>query len=312
MQHTLPGSKFAFLPNPRFLASSAAGRRFSRRLFGADPKEVIQYLGEADAAVRNLIEAFEQERAGLEGRLRDATRQAETLRSELTAAEQCTAAYYADEMLIGRTLVRAQKMAEELQRTAQAEAEEILGKAETIANDIVQTGCRNASETMRKAQQESDAMVQAAKENATELLDLVRRETRRLAVDAHETFQRAHRSVEQDIATAASRLDVHIPQSELEARPPDRDRDLLSPEAPGGPTPLEQLGATSQPAGAHPPQFDGQAGPANGSGNTGEPDAAPQPPARSVVWQGATVWAVTAAVFGIVSQLRRFGLSFFG
>lgn len=280
-------------------------------MFGADPREVIQYLAEADAAVRNLIEAFEHERAALEDRLRDATRQVETLRADLAAAEQCTVAYRADEMLIGRTLVTAQKMAEELERTAQADAKEILGKAETIANDIVQTGCRNASDIMRRAQQESDAMVRAAKENATELLDLVRREAGRLAADVHETFDRARRSVEQDIASAASRLDAHIARGDLETSPPDPGRDLPRPEASGAPTPSEHLGATSQSAGAHPPESDVQTGAADGSGSTAAPDPAPQPSTRHVVLQGATLWALTAAVLGIVSHLRRFGLSFF-
>lgn len=265
-------------------------------MFGADPREVIQYLTEADAAVRNLIEVFEQERAGLEDRLRDATGQVETLRAELTAAQQCTAAYHADELLIGRTLVTAQKMAEELQRTAQTGAEEILAKAETIANDVVQTGCRNASDIMRKAQQESDDMLRDAKERATALLDLLRREAGQLAADAHETFERARRSVEQDITSATSRIDVCIAQGDLEACPPDPARDL-----PRG-TPEEQtspdgLGAKSQATGARSSaESDVEAAPANGS----------------VALQRATLWALAAAVLGIVSQLRRFGLSFFG
>lgn len=280
-------------------------------MFGADPREVIQYLAEADAAARNLIEAFEYERAALEDRLRDATEQVETLRAELTAAEECTAAYRADEMLIGRTLVMAQKMAEELQRTAQADAKEILGKAETIANDIVQTGCRNASDIMRRAQQESDAMVRAAKEYATELLDLVRREAGRLATDAQETFQRARRSVEQDIASTTSRLDAHIARGDLETRPLDANRHQLNSEGSGEPTPPEHLGATAQSAGGHSPESDVHARSANGSGSAAAPDPAPQPSTRRVVLEGATLWAITAAVVGIVSQLRRLGLSFF-
>lgn len=148
-----------------------------------------------------------------------------------------------EESLIARTLLTAQKSAEDVVRTARAEAETIVARAETAAGDIVETGRRDASEIVRKARQDADEIVGAARHRTAAWLARLRAEADRLVGETHHTFQQAQRSVEQDVAAVASRLELSVVDLEAafldgadgdpltftaggEATPPARVRDI--------------------------------------------------------------------------------------
>jgi vacuolar-type H+-ATPase subunit H len=81
------------------------------------------------------------------------------------------------EALFARTLLTAQKTAEDLVRNAQAEAEQILAKARRDADLIVQTTDQQAAAWLAQLRAEAD----------------------RLVADAHQAFLSAQRSVEQSV-----------------------------------------------------------------------------------------------------------------
>lgn len=243
MQNTLRHS--AFLTAPPSAVSRIAAHRFSRRVFGVNPREVSQFVAAVDATVEDLVDVFEHERTALEAQLRDAAAEAETLRAGLNAAEQSAAAYQEQEAVIARTLLTAQKTADELVRTAQADADELVGKAEMIATDVVQAGCRTATEILQKAQQDADDIVEAAREKGAALLTQLQAAADRLVIDAHQTFRQAQRSVEHDVASLLERC--------LEDRHADlRNGTTVEPlrrlKAPGSETEPETADTTPQSA----------------------------------------------------------------
>jgi hypothetical protein len=138
------------------------------------------------------------------------------------------------EALFARALLTAQKTAEDLVAKSKAEAQVIIEHAQTTANDIVGAARRNASETVQNAEQQAEVIVAAANEKAMARLAMLQAEIQRLVVDAHQVFQGAQRVVQQNIASAGSRLD------QLAANPdagPDRDggHEVRSPAASASP-----------------------------------------------------------------------------
>ncbi|HEV2283784.1 MAG TPA: hypothetical protein VGX75_15475 [bacterium] len=115
--------------------------------------------------------------------------------------------YREHEALFARTLLTAQKTAEDLVRNAQAEAQDIIARAEAAAAETARASRKNASETIQKAQSDADVIVASAKQKATAWLALLQTEADKLAVDAHQAFQGAQRTVEQNVATLAARFE---------------------------------------------------------------------------------------------------------
>jgi hypothetical protein len=98
--------------------------------------------------------------------------------------------YREHEALFARTLLTAQKTAEDLVRNAQAEAEQILAKAKRDADLIVRTTDQQAAAWLAQLRAEADTLV----------------------ADAHQAFLLAQRSVEQDVeAFNASRPAFRVP-----------------------------------------------------------------------------------------------------
>jgi hypothetical protein len=147
-----------------------------------------------------------------------------------TTAEALDAARE-QEALFARALVTAQRTAEDLVRKAKAEAQDIIDKAQRAANEIVVAGRQNAAEVMQKATQEAEMIVTAANENATARLALLQAEVERLVVEAHQVFQGAQQSVQHNVASLKSRLELHT--AEPIAWPHDGDREPASPGSGG-------------------------------------------------------------------------------
>jgi vacuolar-type H+-ATPase subunit H len=137
-------------------------------------------------------------------------------RRALNAVGQPGADYRDPEALFARTLLTAQKTAEDLVRNAQLEAQDIITKAETAASDTARTSRKNASEVLQKAQQDADVIVSSAKQKATAWLTLLQAEADKLVADAHQTFQGAQRSVEQNVASLASRFERRMAEWDID------------------------------------------------------------------------------------------------
>jgi cell division septum initiation protein DivIVA len=215
MQHISQQSALLSAPPSQSRVSEFGVRRFFRKIFGAGSREVNQLLATTEECLKNLIEVVGHERAVLETRLTNVTAEVDTLRAELTAAEQYAAACREQEALIARTVLTAQRTADDLVRRAQTEADEIVGKAETIATEIVQASCRNASEILGKARQDADVMVEIAQQKGTAWLALLRAEADDVIADAHQRFDQAQRSVAQSVASLTGRLETCL--AELDA-----------------------------------------------------------------------------------------------
>ncbi|HLY21221.1 MAG TPA: hypothetical protein VKT83_02030 [bacterium] len=130
--------------------------------------------------------------------------------------------YREHEALFARTLLTAQKTAEDLVRNAQAEAQDIIARAEAAAAENVRVSRKNASEITQKAQGDADVIVASAKQKATAWLALLQAEADKLAVDAHHAFQGAQRAVEQNVATLAARFERRM--AEWDADPWEQQR----------------------------------------------------------------------------------------
>jgi vacuolar-type H+-ATPase subunit H len=130
--------------------------------------------------------------------------------------------YREHEALFARTLLTAQKTAEDLVRNAQAEAQDIIARAEAAAAENVRVSRKNASEITQKAQGDADVIVASAKQKATAWLALLQVEADKLAADAHHAFQGAQRAVEQNVATLAARFERRM--AEWDADPWEQQR----------------------------------------------------------------------------------------
>jgi len=136
--------------------------------------------------------------------------------------------YREQEALFARTLLTAQKTAEELVRNAKMEAQDILAKAEAAANEATRVSRKNAAEITQTAQQDADLIVASAKQKAAAWLALLQAEADTLAADAHEAFQGARRSVEQHVASLTARFERRMAEWdadpwEQQRKMPDRD-----------------------------------------------------------------------------------------
>jgi cell division septum initiation protein DivIVA len=123
------------------------------------------------------------------------------------SGEPREADYHGQEALFGRTLLTAQKTADDLIGNAQAEAQDILARAEATAAETLRASRKNASEILQKAQQDADVIVESAKQKAAAWLGLLQAEADHLAADAHQAFEDAQRTVEHKIATLTARFE---------------------------------------------------------------------------------------------------------
>lgn len=126
------------------------------------------------------------------------------------------------EALFARTLLTAQKTAEELVRNATLEAQDILAKAEAAASEATRVSRKNAAEITQTAQEDADLIVASAKQKAAAWLALLQSEADKLTADAHEAFQGAQRSVEQHVASLTGRFERRM--AEWDADPWEQQR----------------------------------------------------------------------------------------
>jgi hypothetical protein len=117
-----------------------------------------------------------------------------------------TASDHSD-LLIGRTLITAQKNADDLERAAQARANEIVANAEAIANNVLQSARDEAARILQKTRDETEAVVGAARQKATAWLTVLEAEAEQMVLHACGVFREAQRSVEQAVKFFPSNLE---------------------------------------------------------------------------------------------------------
>lgn len=114
------------------------------------------------------------------------------------------------DLLIGRTLIVAQRNAAEIERAAQARADEIVANAEATASNLLQAARDDASLIAQKTRGEADAVLVSAKQRVAAWSALLKSETDRMVLGAYMAFREAQRSVEQDVKALPSELERRV------------------------------------------------------------------------------------------------------
>jgi cell division septum initiation protein DivIVA len=214
MQQTLQqNGSYILVSLLRYSEAKVASRRFSRRVFGADPGEVRTFLADTAKGLKQLAGALEQEvveRIALEQQLRDATAERDTLRTEVAAAHHEAAAYHGREVLIARTLLDAQKAAEDLTRSARTRAEDVLNDAGAAADALIAHASTTASETLTAAEARAEEIVRQAGKTAAARLDAVQADSNHILQQAHEALAEVRRAADQGVSFLLSRTEAFI------------------------------------------------------------------------------------------------------
>jgi hypothetical protein len=113
------------------------------------------------------------------------------------------------DLLIGRTLITAQKNADDLERAAQARANEVVADAEAIANNVLQSARDEAAQILQKTRDEAEVVMGAARQKATAWLTVLEAEAEQMVLHAYGAFREAQRSVEQAVKVFPSSLEHH-------------------------------------------------------------------------------------------------------
>jgi vacuolar-type H+-ATPase subunit H len=111
------------------------------------------------------------------------------------------------DLLIGRTLIVAQRNADDLERAAQARAQEIVADAEAIANSVLQSAHDEASRLLQQSLDEANVILGSATQQVTTWSTLLATEADRMVRSAYGAFLGAQRSVEQTVKSLPSELD---------------------------------------------------------------------------------------------------------
>jgi len=127
--------------------------------------------------------------------------------NSMVPSEQKDTASDHSDLLIGRTLITAQKNADDLERAAQARANEIVANAEAIANNVLQSARDEAAQILQKTRDETEAVVGAARQKATAWLTVLEAEAEQMVLHAYGAFREAQRSVEQAVKVFPSNLE---------------------------------------------------------------------------------------------------------
>ena len=135
--------------------------------------------------------------------------------------------------LIGRTLLVAQKNADDLERAAQKRADEIVANAEALANNILQSAHTEASQILQRTRDEANAIIGSTKQHTTGWLTLLKTETERMVLSAYTAFREAQRSVEQNVKSFPSELERYV--ADWAAGLPDERQEASALPANGAP-----------------------------------------------------------------------------
>lgn len=145
--------------------------------------------------------------------LNEAAVKVQELEQQATAAQKMITLYQEQESVIVRALQDAQRMSDELTRTAKARAEEMIAAARSAAEGIAQSARTTAAETLQKARESAQAQLQAAerttagaKAAADEIVQTARTAAAETLQKARESAQEQHQAAERAAAEHLARL----------------------------------------------------------------------------------------------------------
>jgi vacuolar-type H+-ATPase subunit H len=196
-------------------------QRFSRAFLGADLEEVRQALARLAAAAKDEIARAESRSAGLEGALRGARARIERLEQELaavreqlaaaesslTAARQQVAAQQEREGQVVRVLLDAQRLTDEITRTARTDADEALARARDTAEETLAEARRKAAQMLRDARRRARAAVRAADELAARHRLDAEAEADDIVSEARAIASRHQQAAEQEVERLIARVE---------------------------------------------------------------------------------------------------------
>lgn len=192
-------------------------RQFSRTLFGANPAEVREFLLAAAASlerVNNELAGIILERTALQTALKHANAEMETLRAQLAEVENKLAAYRGQEALLGRAVLDAQRITEELTRSSKEEAERTIAQANATAKEAVETARQSAADLLRAARAHAQQAVEAAERAAAARIAEVQVEAERLAAEVRSAAAEVRQAAQQQIETFVERLEAFLTNRE--------------------------------------------------------------------------------------------------
>jgi hypothetical protein len=114
------------------------------------------------------------------------------------------------DLLIGRTLLIAQRNADEIERAAHARAEQIVANAEASAKSLMESARVEASELLHAAREERDRLAATGREKAAAWAALVQVEADRMVLSAYGALRDAQRSIEQTVKAFPAELDRRL------------------------------------------------------------------------------------------------------
>jgi cell division septum initiation protein DivIVA len=198
-----------------------AMRQFSRALLGADPAEVRQFLVEAAATLERVNSELARailDRCALQTTLRQTSAKAEDLQRQLASAQEKLAAHQAQESLMSRALLNAQKMTEDLIQGSKAQAERTVAEATAVAQESIRTARHAAIELLRAARSRAEQTVEAADRTAAARMAQIQLETERLAEEARCAVAEVQHAAERQVEQFAARLEAFLTAREDTSR----------------------------------------------------------------------------------------------
>jgi cell division septum initiation protein DivIVA len=193
--------------------AEVAMRQFSRTLLGANPAEVREFLLAAAASlerVNNELAGIILERTALQTALKHANAEIETLRKQLAEVENKLAAYRGQEALLGRAVLDAQRITEELTRSSKEEAERTIAQANATAKEAVETARQSAADLLRAARAHAQQAVEAAERAAAARIAEVQVEAERLTAEVRSAAAEVRQAAQQQIETFVARLEAFL------------------------------------------------------------------------------------------------------
>jgi len=191
-----------------------ARRQFSRTLLGgADPEEVNEFLVEVAGAVGRMGEELAQavqDRNALQQLLKEATAEVENVQKQLTHAQEEIGAYQDQENLMARALMNAQKMTEDIIRTAKAQAEKITSDAKAGADEAAQSARKTGDEILRDAKARAEEMVRNTERAAAAKMAQLQNDAKVLVEQARQQSAEIKQAAEQYVAVLITKIEAFV------------------------------------------------------------------------------------------------------
>ena len=197
--------------------AEVAVRQFSRTLFGANPAEVREFLLAAAATLEranNELAGVILERTALQAALKQAHAEVESLRAELAEVRNKLAAFQGQEALLGRAVVDAQRVTEELTRSSREQADRTIAQASATAKETVETARLSAADLLRAARAHSQQAVEAAERAAATRTGELQIEAARIAAEVRSAAAEVRQAAQQQVETFIGRLEAFLANRE--------------------------------------------------------------------------------------------------